>query len=86
MKQFFLNIIFCLACILMQSQKEFHVTISGTSLGNGSIDQPWDLQTALNQKAIIVNGGDTIWLHEGVYQGRYVSNLSSSIKNKKLKI
>lgn len=74
------------------AQKEFHVfpidhkTNPGTVTGNGTLQRSWDLQTALNQKTEVVNGGDFIWLHEGVYSGRYVSILSSTILNKNITI
>ncbi|MCB0474893.1 MAG: hypothetical protein KDC69_04410, partial [Flavobacteriaceae bacterium] len=67
--------------LLMLAQKEYHVfpedykKSPGKSTGDGSLLNPWDLQTALNQKNDVVNGGDTIWLHEGVYTGRYISKI-----------
>ena len=70
------------------AQREYHVfpendkKTSGTSLGDGSLQHPWDLQTALSQKAEVINGGDVIWLHKGVYNGRYISTLSSTIQGK----
>lgn len=79
-------------CNLGFAQKEFHVSPNedkanpGTETGNGSIQQPWDLQTALSQKSDIVNGGDVIWLHEGVYNGRFISTLSSSIHGKNITV
>ena len=66
------------------AQKEFHVfpvngkNIKGASSGNGSLDKPWDLQTALSQPSERVNGGDIIWLHAGIYTGRFHSVLKSS--------
>lgn len=65
------------------TQQEFHVfpkdhnKTPGTQNGTGSVHDPWDLQTALNQTADVVNSGDTIWLHEGIYNGRFVSTLQS---------
>lgn len=65
------------------AQKEFHVfpidskSIKGSPQGDGSLNNPWDLQTALSQPFQRVNGGDIIWLHEGVYSGRYKSTLKS---------
>ncbi len=44
----------------------FYVAASATSTGTGSIDDPWTLQTALNQP-IGVYPGDTIWLRGGTY-------------------
>jgi hypothetical protein len=81
MKQLFLNILFCSIGLIFQAQQEFHVTTNGKSSGNGTLDNPWDLQTALSQKPEIVNGGDTIWLHEGVYNGRFISRIQSTIVN-----
>ena len=69
------------------SQKEYHVfpithkITPGKPEGTGSISRPWDLQTALNQ-TLKVKGGDVIWLHDGVYNGLYVSALSSKINDK----
>jgi hypothetical protein len=53
---------------------EFFVAPDGVPNGTGSIDSPWDLQTALNNPAS-VQAGDTIWLRGGVYDGLFVSKL-----------
>ena len=72
------------------AQKEFHVfpkdhiTTPGTKTGDGTISNPWDLQTALNQSSQILNGGDTIWLHNGIYRGRFKSQLKSTISGKNI--
>lgn len=82
MKLPILNIIFCLVCLITQAQQEFHVTTNGKTTGSGSLENPWDLQTALSQKPEMVNGDDTIWLHEGIYTGRFVAKIQSTIENK----
>lgn len=82
MKRAILNSILCLLCVFAQAQQEFHVTIKGTSSGNGTLNNPWDLQTALSQKPEVVNGDDTIWLHKGIYTGRFVSAIQSTKENK----
>ena len=70
------------------AQQEFHVfpvngnSIKGTPQGDGTLKNPWDLQTALSQTSERVNGGDIIWLHKGTYKGRFKSLLQSTIKNK----
>ncbi len=46
--------------------REFFVSPSGSAKGDGSIDFPWDLVTALNHPRA-VRPGDTIWLRGGVY-------------------
>ncbi len=53
---------------------QFYVTTNGSSSGDGSLANPWDLQTALNQPGT-VNPGDTIWVRGGVYAGNFTSNL-----------
>ena len=57
-------------CVPGVSQK----TMSG---GNGSISQPWDLQTALNQPASLVPGA-TLYLRAGTYTGKFFSYLTGS--------
>lgn len=81
-------IIFCaLLAMGLQAQNQFHVfpkthaLTPGASTGNGSIQHPWDLQTALQQTPEVVNGGDIIWVHGGIYNGRFVSDLKSTIKD-----
>ena len=45
-------------------QKSYHVDAKkGTSTASGTVDNPWDLQTALSSKP--VQPGDTIYLHKG---------------------
>ena len=88
MKQIYLIIIFLLSYSIIQAQKEFHVfpindaNTPGSASGKGSFQNPWDLQTALRQSSKIVNGGDIIWIHKGVYNGRYLSKLKSTSPNK----
>ena len=57
--------------------KEFYVSPKGTPRGKGSLQMPWDLQTALNQPRGI-DPGDTIWLRGGVYRGAFVSYLTGT--------
>ena len=88
MKNIYLTVLSVLFVSLSLAQQEFHVfpenhkTTPGTTSGNGSLQNPWDLQTALTQSNKIVDGDDTIWLHEGVYNGRYLSTLNCEVPNK----
>jgi hypothetical protein len=88
MKRFYFVLIFLLSFLVIQAQQEFHVFPKnhtkplGTNTGNGSLKNPWDLQTALSQPLNIVNGDDKIWIHKGVYNGRYISTLKSTKPNK----
>jgi hypothetical protein len=81
------TILFTILNFALVAQNEFHVypedaKTPGTASGNGSFQKPWDLQTALNQNPNTVNGGDIIWLHQGIYNGRFISKLQSTIKGK----
>ncbi|MDQ2980376.1 MAG: hypothetical protein M3R62_14285, partial [Acidobacteriota bacterium] len=46
----------------------YYVAPSGRPTGDGSIGNPWDLQTALNKP---IPPGSTIWLAGGTYRGQY---------------
>jgi len=52
----------------------FHVTVQGKPEGNGTLENPWDLNTALNRTSVI-RGGDTVWVHSGTYLGVFRSTL-----------
>lgn len=54
--------------------QEFFVSPSGTASGNGSIGNPWNLQTALNHPSS-VKPGDTIFLRGGTYTGAFTGRL-----------
>lgn len=47
-------------------RSEFYVSPSGGAAASGSIDDPWDLATAL-QPHPAIQPGDTIWLRGGAY-------------------
>ncbi len=87
MKPFYISILLVLFHFTLYAQQEFHVfpkdhsITPGTNTGNGSLQSPWDLQTALKQSSNNVNGGDIIWLHKGIYNGRYISTLNSTRSN-----
>lgn len=74
MKAGFLFSLFALFTLQVTLAGSFHVRVNGSSSGNGTITSPWDLQTALNHPTK-VNGGDTIWVHEGTYNGIYTSTI-----------
>ena len=54
----------------------YYASPSGSSKGNGSIQSPWDLQTALYHDPI--QPGDTLWLRGGTYNGTYTGRLTGS--------
>src|SRR3990170_4383037 len=45
--------------------------------GNGSMERPWDLATALAHPAA-VKPGDTIWIRGGTYKGAFTSRLAGA--------
>lgn len=59
---------------------QFYVAPSGTSNGDGSIDNPWDLNTALAHPTS-VEAGATIWLRGGIY-GDGTSQFQSQLSGK----
>lgn len=61
---------------------EFYAAPNGTPAGTGSISNPWDLKTALNQTTLI-SPGSTLWLRGGVYHlpnstEGFVSNINGT--------
>jgi len=59
---------------------QHYVRPNGSAQGDGSINNPWDIQTALNQPAA-VKPGDTIWLRNGTYGNGgtiFTSNLNGT--------
>lgn len=57
--------------------REFYAATNGTSSGDGSITNPWNLQTALDQPST-VHAGDIIWVRGGTYTGNYMSWLQGT--------
>ena len=55
----------------------FHVKTNGSPKGDGSINSPWDLATALTHSSI--KPGDTIYIHDGTYTGFYQSRLYGTV-------
>lgn len=75
-----LLILIVVVCNNTAFAKQFHISPSGTALGNGTINSPWDIQTAFNHPNQVV-AGDTLWLHDGVYSGNFTSNLNGAQNN-----
>lgn len=63
---FLLGLVCCFGQSRRQDYQDFYVSPSGSPQGNGSMESPWDLQTALSQPAA-VKPGDTIWVRGGTY-------------------
>ena len=56
------------------------VSVDGNSNGDGSVNSPLDLATALLKNSL-AKAGETIWVSEGVYKGSFVSRLEGETNN-----
>jgi hypothetical protein len=61
------------------SAAEYYVSPTALSTGDGSLGNPWPLQTALVKGA--AQPGDTVWLRGGTYKGKYKSTLEGNASN-----
>ena len=53
----------------------YYVAVNGRANGDGSINDPIDLATALSNSRTPADPGDTLWLRGGVYNGAFTSTL-----------
>ena len=52
-----------------------YVSPTGSSGGDGSVNRPWDINTALSGAGGRIVPGDTVWLRGGTYPGTHTSSL-----------
>jgi len=62
------------------SGPSFYVAPNGSTSGNGSLSNPWNLQTALNHPSAVLPGA-TIYLRGGTYTGKFTSKLRGTQSN-----
>ncbi len=62
---FVILIFFCLTTYSYSSSTYKYASINGSPDGNGSFDNPWDLNTAFTSRQ--VQAGDTLYLRGGIY-------------------
>lgn len=55
----------------------FYVSTTGFGLRDGTLANPWDLQTAFNQTVKIVPGS-TVYIRGGTYPGKFISRLAGT--------
>lgn len=60
------------------SGNALYAAANGSPNGSGSLANPWDLQTALNQSAAATQG-KTLYLRGGTYRGKFISNLVNTV-------
>ena len=51
---------------------EWYVTTDGTFSGNGSQENPWDLETAFS--ILSIKPGDIVWIEGGTYAGPFIKS------------
>src|SRR5262245_29929545 len=59
--------------------REFYVAPSGSPRNAGTADSPWDLRTALANARGLVQPGDTVFLLDGTYRGRFYVRVSGAV-------
>jgi hypothetical protein len=57
-----------------QAATDYYASPDGD--GNGSLERPWSLASALTSK--LVSAGDTIWLRGGVYRGPFTTTVAGT--------
>lgn len=60
--------LYLLACGMDGHANQFYIATQGRPTGNGSLLDPWDMQTAFNHPAVVMPG-DTLWVRGGTYFG-----------------
>ena len=66
-----------LPCAVMAT--DFFAAPNGSASGSGTAASPWDLRTALKSSA--VRPGDTIYLRDGAYYGKFISTIAGNATN-----
>src|SRR2546423_2018682 len=56
----------------------FYASPTGSSAGNGSTNNPWDLSTALAGGSGRIQAGDTVWMRGGTYRGDFRTALAGA--------
>lgn len=54
----------------------WHVAPNGSSSASGSRSQPWSLSYALAGAGGQIEPGDTVWLHDGTYRGKFTASVA----------
>lgn len=66
MKRTWLLVVAGLLCATDSRSAKYYVAPSGISTGDGSINKPWNLATAM-ARGTLITAGDTVWLRGGTY-------------------
>ena len=56
----------------------YYVTVNGAPGGTGADSAPWDLVTALAGADGVIAPGDTVWIRQGTYRGRFETTLAGA--------
>ncbi len=76
----FISIILALSSLLGSPHARWYAAPppQGSPQGTGTIERPWDLQTALSGGNGKIEPGDTVWLRGGTYRGIYTAALNGA--------
>jgi len=73
----------CLLSAGLAPANDWYAAPNGTPAGNGSIGNPWDLDTALGTEACTppaaIQPGDTLWLLPGTYHASMSGGFQSCL-------
>jgi hypothetical protein len=75
---FIVTIVLLVLCCFTASARDFYASPSGKPGATGSLNNPWDLQTALSQTQR-VRPGDTVLLRGGTYNGAATNGFNCTL-------
>ena len=78
MKFTFLMLLNCIGSINLFSTS-FYVSDAAKMTGDGSFNNPWNLQKAFDHPAAL-KPGDTVWIRGGIYRNDYDAQTSFNCK------
>jgi hypothetical protein len=58
--------------------RSYYAAADGSASGDGSLENPWDLESALAGANGVIRGGDTIWLRGGTYRGSFEATVGGT--------
>lgn len=81
MRKLLLAVLMMLVFSVAASAESYYVSTTGSPSGAGTIDDPWDIETALEDggnPADTIQPGDTVWFRGGTYEGKFTCDLDGT--------